>query len=233
MAEETGSKLTYMIYGPLFIGLFVTLFVILVGYYWVKGCNSMPNKKEGFAGPVRGAGVPDCLHTLNNAAFLYEKLSSRITTTETGSDDLREMQVLLGKLACFKRDLMGVAQVVQATYGQPFANAHDMEPVAETTARCFSKTIPQRDLELILEKWGSRGTFLLKRLCTAQNMPEEDQEESLDLFGSVMYDVTDVALGACCNASAGASIAGQPVGRMVGGVEPAALTNLKTYEGYY
>lgn len=220
-------------FGPFLLSLVITALVVSVGYYWWKGCRTMPYQAEGFAGPPKGAGDPDCLRSLSDAAYLYDMLSAKVTETETGPDDLREMKLLLGKLACFKRDLMGAAQLVDATKKQPFSTAHDMEPVAETTARCFSKTIPQRDLELSLEKWGSRGTFLIKRLCTAQNMSEVAQEEVLKIFGGVMADVTQVALGACCNATAGATIAGQAVGRGATGYEPPVLNGLRPYEGYY
>jgi hypothetical protein len=221
------------LFGSLLVLLFFTALVTVVGHYWWSSCNTMPYSAEGFAGPVKGAGVPDCLRTLDDAAFLYTKLSATITETEEGPEDLREMKLLLSKLACFKRDLMGVAQLVSATKQQPFSTAHDLEPVAETTARCFAKTIPQRDLELSLEKWGTRGTFLIKRLCTAQNMSVEDEKATLELFGSIMYEIGSVATAVCCNASAGATIAGQPVGRGAGGFEPPVLNNLRKYEGYY
>ena len=188
---------------------------------------------ENFAGPAVGAGSPDCLRTLSSGAKLYEILSSRTVATEDGPEDLREMQLILSKLACFKRDLMGAAGVVEATRYQPFATAHDLEPVAETTARCFAKTIPQRDLQLSLDKWGSRGTFLIKRLCTAESLSESQEKEALDLFGDAMYDVSQVALGACCNGGPDAKIAGQAQPRMVRGYDAPSKNVMGDYKGYY
>lgn len=194
-------------------------------------------KKEGFfAGPARGAGAPDCLRTSSEIAALHdlveEKVAAAAEPLEAGPDDFRELQVLLGKLACFKRDLMGTAGVVEATRGQAFSTSHDMEPVAETVARCFAATIPQRDLQLILDKWGRRGTFLLKRLCTAYGFTDDEEEEAITLFGKAMADVGDVAMGRCCNAAV-PMIAGQAAPRMVGGYEPPGLVELRKYEGYY
>ena len=188
---------------------------------------------EGFAGPARGAGMPDCLRSSKEAAARYELLASKVNTTEEGPDDLRELQLILSKLACFKRDLTGAAGVVAATRTQPFSTAHDLEPVAETTARCFAKTIPQRDLSLSLDKWGSRGTFLLKRLCTSLRLTDPQEEEAERLFGRLMADVSDVALGRCCNAAGEAVIAGVGQPRLVGGYEPPGLNELRKYEGYY
>ena len=208
------------------ISLIAAGLVTYVGYS--VSCSS----KEGFAGPVAGAGTPGCLNTLNDAAKLSALLHEKPAHTSEGPDDLRELDLILSKLACFKRDLMGNG-VVNATLRQPFSTAHDLEPVAETTARCLAKTIPQRDLQLGLDKWGTRGTFLIKRLCTAEALSDAEEKEAIRLFGSAMQDVNDVALGVCCNATAGAIIAGQPVGRSPGGFEPPSLNGLRDYKGYY
>jgi len=197
--------------------------------------GNMPNSKgsmEGFAGPSVGAGEPNCMHVSSDAAALYDMLSKRTSTTEEGPDDLRELKQILSKISCFKKDLLGVAGVVEATRYQKFATAHDLEPVAETTARCFAKTIPQRDLSLSLDKWGSRGTFLLKRLCTSENLSDSEENDALRYFGDAMADITEIALGKCCNSDVGI-IAGQPQPRMVGGFEPVENEILRPYDGYY
>ena len=197
-----------------------------------KVAKASKSSKEGFAGPSVGAGEPNCMHVSSDAAALYDMLSKRRSTTEEGPDDLRELKQILSKISCFKKDLLGVAGVVEATRYQKFATAHDLEPVAETTARCFAKTIPQRDLSLSLDKWGSRGTFLLKRLCTSENLSDSEENEALRYFGDAMADITDIALGKCCNSDVGI-IAGQPQPRMVAGFEPVENETLRPFNGYY
>jgi hypothetical protein len=187
---------------------------------------------EGFAGPAVGAGEPMCLRTSSEAAALYELFASKRVSTEEGPDDLRELSLILGKISCFKRDLMSTAGMVEATRYQPFSTSHDLEPVAETTARCFAKTIPQRDLALTLDKWGSRGTFLVLRLCSALGLTEAEKDEAVRLLGAAMADVTEIAMGRCCNGGA-AQIAGQSQPRMVGGYEPKPLVDMGEYKGYY
>jgi len=229
------------------LSLFVTALVVTVGWYWWSSSNTQPvneafqvtgpNVKkvrvgEGFAGPTKGAGAVDCLNTSSDCAQLYEMLSNRRSTTEEGPDDLRELKLILSKISCLKRDLMSTAKVVQATFYQPFSTSHDLEPVAETAARCFSKTIPQRDLSLSLDKWGSRGTFLIKRCCTSLNLSDGEEEKALKLFGQAMADLSDIAMGECCNA-ADAVIGGVPQKRMVEGATPPALNALRPYKGYY
>ena len=192
----------------------------------------MISTSEGFAGPAIGAGEPNCMNTSKDFASLYEMLQARKVKTEEGPDDLRELHVLLSKLSCMKRDLLGNAKVVQATRYQPFSTSHDLEPVAETVARCFSRTIPQRDLALSCDKWGSRGTSLIKRLCTALNLSDAEEKEALRLFGDGMADLTDIAMTECCN-SGKVVIGGIENPRMVGGFTPAATQALREYKGYF
>ena len=213
------------------IAAFVAVVGSFIGYQLWVGSNTMPSPVEGFAGPSRGAGVPDCLRTSSEAAALSAMLSSKVASAEEGADDLRDLNVLLGKLACFKRDLMGAAGVVEATYKQPFYTSHDMEPIAETTARCFAKTIPKRDLQLSLGKWTERGSLLVKRLCTSLNLSDSDLQKANALFKQVVADITDVSMTVCMKGPV--TVGGNPGPRMVQGYEPAKLSLLREYNGYY
>jgi len=215
-----------------FIGVIVTILgVLIVSYMW--STSGTRPAKEGFAGPAVGAGEPDCMRSLGDAATLLAMLQSKHSTTEEGPDDLRELKLLLSKLSCFKRDLTGGGGVVEATRYQPFTTAHDIEPIAETTARCFASTIPQRDLQIAFDKWGTRGTFLIKRLCTDEKLSDSEEKEALRLFGTAMQDVADIAVKRCCTAG-DAIIAGKPMTvRSPGGLEGANLLNLGPYKGYY
>jgi hypothetical protein len=257
MAATPAAPAAQKFFALAIFAVLISAFVTFVGYFWWKSSSTAPlpegfsyvasliglNKSsdtqgfqsqvEGFyAGPAVGAGVPNCMRSSKDCAALNELLTSKPLKAEEGADDLRELQVILSKISCFKRDLTGAAGVVEATRYQPFSTAHDLEPVAETTARCFAKTIPQRDLALGLDKWGGRGTFLIKRLCTAENLTEAEETEALRLFGDAMADINDIALGRCCNSDVGV-IAGQPQPRMVGGFESTAIANLRQYTGYY
>jgi hypothetical protein len=242
---------------PMVLALFALMLAAVtafVGYFWWRSCGTTPRSEgfvdssdimnsgfqdkdedevEGFAAPaVVGPTTLNCLQTSKDCAALSALLHSKHVGTEEGPDDLRELDLILSKISCFKRDLTGTAGVVEATRYQRFSTAHDLEPVAETTARCFAKTIPQRDLALGLDKWGSRGTFLIKRLCTAEKLTDAEEHNALRMFGDAMRDITDIAMGACCNSGVGI-IAGQPQPRMVGGFETPAVSALRHYKGYY
>lgn len=225
IAQTTGMNATYMFLGIIiltmfmglsstlglggsymFLGIFGTLIALGIGFYIFYGrANTLPTitpfadmKKEGFyGGPAVGAGIPDCLRTSSEAAKLYSIFANKFQGHEEGSADMRELTLLLSQLSCFKKDLMGVAKQVEATRYQSFDTQLDMEPIAETTARCFAKTIPPRDLDLAFDKWSKRGHFLIVRLCTAANLTEAEVMEAEKLFQALIADVKDVAQTNC------------------------------------
>jgi len=216
----------------MFIGTIVACAAGLIGYQLWMTSTTMPQAiNEGFAGPIHMAGIPDCVQNSDDAAKLYSIFAAKTSSTEEGADDLRELGVLLGKLACLKRDLMSAGHLVAATKGQPFSTAHDLEPVAETAARCFALTIPPRDLDIALNKWSDRGLMLLKRLCTSYSSKTAEQKEAMDLFRAFMNDMKDLMRTVCLKGNS--SIAGAPAPRMVEGREPGENMYLGEYKGYY
>lgn len=187
--------------------------------------------EEGFGGVAVGAGLPDCVRTSSEAAALVSFFLERKNTTEEGEDDLREFTLLLSKLACFKKDLLSLAGVVEATRYQPYSTAHDLEPIAETTARCFAKTIPPRDLDLAFDKWSTRGGKLLDRLCTSYSVGTAEHKDLKGKFAFLINDVKDIAKGACLSGKP--MIAGQEVESREKGYTKENLEEFGEYKGYY
>lgn len=211
------------------LALIVSVVSIFIGYQlWIE---QPMNSTEGFAGPSFGAGTPSCIRTSSLGAQIYEILSTKMSTTEEGPEDFREFTILLGKLSCFKRDLLAPGKLIEATKNQPFRTSQDLEPIAETTARCFAKTIPPRDLQLAFDKWNERGSMLLKRLCTSLGLNDRERKDALNLFALFIKDIQSVAENQCMKGDV--SIAGQAGPRMIGGFEPVALNYLREYKGYY
>jgi len=130
-----------------------------------------------------------------------------------------------------KRDLVAVNGTVNATLYQPFMTAHDIEPVAETTGRCFAKTIPERDLSLSFDKWKTRGRFLISRLCSASDMTPTEKGKMDSLFDQVLVDVYDIAQQRCLAGTP--TIDAKATPRDVGAFSPPALDDLREYTGYY
>lgn len=186
---------------------------------------------EGFAGPAKGAGVPDCLRSSQEASDLYTLFSSKNNTTEEGPDDLRELALLLSKMACLKKDIMGTSGIVEATRYQPYSTAHDIEPVAETAARCLAKTIPPRDLDIILDKWNRRSKELVRRLCSSFKISDSDLKKADVLLKKLIDDISDIAKSQCLKGDV--EIAGKKGPREVDPYTPPELSELREYKGYY
>jgi len=212
------------------IAIFVTLIVTFISFNLWQTANTMPTV-EGFGGVAKGAGIPDCLRTSREASDLYELIVGKIDKTEEGPDDLSELQLLLSKLSCFKKDLLSPSGIVEATRYQPYNTSHDVEPVSETTARCFAKTIPPRDLNITFDKWSSRGKFLVKRLCAAVGLTQAESDKANSLFLAVITDVSDIANSQCLVGEI--HINGKQGPRDVGAYETPNLSELREYKGYY
>lgn len=205
MAELIGDIFNYVLIAAIVFGivyLFMNVKKMTEGFEEnISEENSQESEeeqKEGFFGGVaRGSGHPDCLRTLDSAAKVLAALQSKMSSVEEGKDDFSELQIILSKLACLKKDLMSPSGIVEATRYQPYATAHDIEPVAEITATCLNHTIPSRDLDIAFGKWRDRGNQLIRRLCTAANLKESEVRSVEANFTSAWEDVYQVAKGRC------------------------------------
>ena len=225
-AVKLSPYLTYVIFG-----LVTALVTTTAAFQLWSTSNTMPTAYEGFAAPPHVGGLPNCMNASDDSAAIYSTFLSKTSTTEEGADDLEELSILLGKLACLKRDLMSSSHLVNSTKSSPFSTMHDLEPVAETAARCFSKTIPVRDIEIAVDKWNTRGKMLLNRLCTSYSLTTTTQQKMLSLFKSVIGDITDVMKSVCLKGDV--TIAGVLAPRMVDGKESDGNLYFGEYKGYY
>lgn len=188
---------------------------------------------EGFGGAARGAGWPDCLRTSSEGAALVGLFDGKPCRTEKGAADRRELTQLVGKLACFKKDLLSPSHIIDATRKQEFVTSHDVEPIAETTGRCFSKTLSPRDLEISIEKWTSRGALLVKRLSASAALSPGDVEKAQSLFQSQIRDVADIARTTCVPSAQEQGVATLPGPRDPMGIVTKSSEAADTYTGYY
>lgn len=184
---------------------------------------------EGYGGVAHGAGSPSCLRSSAEGAQLIDMFQNKQARFEEGPDALDELTILVGKLCCFKKDLVSPSYTVNATRMQPYSTNHDVEPISETTARCFAKTVSPRDLSISLDKWTSRGEVLVKKLCTSYSLSSDEVNTAQGLFRYLARDVSDIARSSCLQGEP--MIAGTPGPRDAHPYEP--VSNLGTYSGYY
>jgi hypothetical protein len=195
--------------------------------------NTMGSQaKEGFFGGVAvGSGTPDCLRSSSEGAALVALFSNRQPSSDDSEANLRELTQIVSKLSCFKKDLVSPSYIVEATRYQQFVTMHDIEPIAETTGRCFAKTISPRDLELAFDKWTSRGEILVRRLCSEYQLSAKEVDSAQELFRALIRDVKDVARSMCLQGEP--TIAGKPGPRDPHPFEAPEYVELGTYTGYY
>lgn len=153
--------------------------------------------KEGFTVPEPSflPAPPDC--QTDKANSILKLFDGRNSTTDEGGRDLVEFKHLLNKLSCFKKDLVSPNYTVSATLKQPFITTHDVEPISETTGRCFAKTLPPRDLDIAMDKWTDRGSFLIRRLCTSFTLNDVEAGQMETNFQSFLRDVYDTGREKC------------------------------------
>ena len=159
-----------------------------------------------FGGVARGSGHPDCLRNMVEGSEILDILSGRVEANKKvseGSADYKELELLLSKLACLKKDLMSPSGIVEATRYQSFETAHDRVNIAEVSAMCLNQTIPSRDLDIIFATWRDRGSVLLRKLCTEANLTEKQSVQVEKLFKSAWSDIYDISKSRCLKTDVG------------------------------
>ena len=208
----------------------VGLAVIVYGLIYFMNTTPKYNRvNEGFYGGVaRGSGHPDCLRTLPEGAQVLDIVRNH----STGSDDYNELELLLSKMACLKKDLLAPGSQVDATRYQAFETAHDRVAVAELCGLCLSHNIPARDLDISFMTWRDRGKELIRRLCTSANLTEQDVTEAEILFKKAFDDVYNIATSRCLKTDIGKQNGNQALGD-VGAFEPPESQELRSYDYQY
>ena len=139
------------------IGVYAVLFVLAL-FLFLR-----PNfMKEGFTTIALDSDhMPKCFLRDTEAQALLESVSTQMNT-----DAYRELKLILEKVLCMDADITGPAAGPYSTYQLPFATLHDIEPVASFVGRCVRKVVRERDIEVLMDKYESRGTELLTQLCS-------------------------------------------------------------------
>jgi len=234
-ASATGdsSMLTFVIIGVALAAVIGAFIYLIMGRADTRPIKQGFRGKEGFfGGAVTGTSALPCGRASSEAEALYGMLANKCTGGEGADlkDDLRNLRNLLSKLCCFKVDLMAPQQLISASKELGFSTHQDIQPLGDLTGRCFSKTVPERDIDIQFAKWRSAGLDSIHRLCGALSLTEEETVHAEKLFMTVWKDVMDVARVSCLTkvgemASAGRHEAQPNL--------PETSMNLRKYDGYY
>lgn len=184
----------------LYLGIALVLAVVVGGLLYVfvfRNQTTPAVSREGFQGPVNGVSSIPCGQESAEAQQILRLFDGLKSSTSSGEDDLAEFKQILSKLLCLKADLVSTAQVVNKTTYLPYNNEHDRLNPADVAARCFTKSIPPRDLEISFDTWSKRASVLISRLCTSYRLSNPQSEQLMNLFKAIHMDTFAIAQGAC------------------------------------
>ncbi len=219
MGGESGSGFSWKFFA---IGAVAAALIALLLYFVIDRADTRP-VISGFAdlkeetdpftdvGPitaenVKSTGVkpapavPSEEHFLERMGFqdlpiigstLYSSYAGRVSGQ---TDALLELQELEAKIAAFTADLTSPEKQINASKLVQYNTYQDIRPLADWTAQCFSKNVPERDITLQMERWYLSGKKTLADLNKAAGQAEDT---NLAKLSSMIDAVKSVALSNC------------------------------------
>lgn len=183
----------------------ISLVVGLIAYIVIKFRKTTP-LNEGFNSNLE-TNIVNPIDSVVPTEFagmcrIYETAAVQ---SEEGRADLRELSLILGKLSAVKSDLESPSATVNKTAKLPYTTSHDREQVGEIVARCLSKTIPQRELDITFESLRNRGQSLIYRLAKQSG---KDTAVAAQQFADVWNTVYETAKQQCIATAPASNILG-------------------------
>jgi hypothetical protein len=214
----------------LWVGVAVAILIFFVVKMIVGSADTRPIKQGFYGGPINGTSEFACGRMSSEAEELVSLFSQKqLDVGEEGSQDLHDLKAVLSKMLCMKSDLMAPQRTITAVKELGFATHMDIQPVADLTARCFSFTVPERDLSIQFGKWRDFGLDMVKRLCTAGQLSEEESKKAESLFIAAWKDAMSVAFTMCLKTPTQEKQSPHDAAPHV----PEELQELRPYDGYY
>ena len=159
--------------------------------------------------------MPECVSRSTDA----QKLLARIA--EVSSETADELRLLVSKLCCMEADIMAPSAGTYRTMNLQFRTSEDMEPPSTIVGRCLRNAVNKRDIELIIEKYKSRGHTLVSELC--------DDAAAIAEFDKVVAHLQFAMTSFCLMKQ---PTMDRPIGaRDMGFWEPEDVAELSQYQG--
>ena len=214
------------------VGILLCILVVWIVYQVLKRVNTRPVSESFLSMPVKGASGVPCGQISSEAEALYSMFASVDLNVMKETDlDLSNLKELLGRMCCMKRDLMSPIQTVSSARELGFATHMDIQPVADLTASCFAKTIPERDLSIQFDKWKDFGTKIIHRLSVSASFSESKVQEAERLFKAMWQDAYNLAQETCIGTVPKGAFATGP--HDPAPMRPESIADLRTYDGRY
>lgn len=173
------------------IGAVVAALIAVLVYFIIDKADTRPvmdgfadKKEEKPAIPLEGFASA-------SQSTLYSAYKGLIPES---NEAMIELEQLDAKLAAFKRDLTSPAKTIDASKLVQYNTYQDIRPLADWTSQCFSKNVPERDIQLQMDRWLLSGKKTLADLNGAAGLPKE---KNYDILEAAVEDVKRVALKEC------------------------------------
>ena len=180
-----------------------------------------PTSIEGFATrAVDSKHMPECVSRSTDAQSLLARIAAN-------DDELSaELRLLVSKLCCMEADIAAPSAGVYRTINFQFRTSEDLEPPTTLVGRCLKNAVNKRDVELIIEKFQTRGHVLIKQLCLGS---AEDSLAGAQEFDAVVTRLQIAMMSFCFVKQPSMD---KPIGaRDMGFWESEEVAELSQYQG--
>ena len=172
------------------IGAVVAALIAVLVYFIVDKADTRP-VMDGFADKKEEKPAIPLEGFADKQSTLYSAYKGLIPET---NETMIELEQLDAKLTAFKRDLTSPAKTIDASKLVQYNTYQDIRPLADWTSQCFSKNVPERDIQLQMERWLLSGKKTLADLNSLAGLPKEKNYDKLE---AAVEDVKNVALKEC------------------------------------
>ena len=172
------------------IGAVVAALIAVLVYFIVDKADTRP-VMDGFADKKEEKPAIPLEGFADKQSTLYSAYKGLIPET---NETMIELEQLDAKLTAFKRDLTSPAKTIDASKLVQYNTYQDIRPLADWTSQCFSKNVPERDIQLQMDRWLLSGKKTLADLNSLAGLPKE---KNYDILEASVEDVKNVALKEC------------------------------------
>ena len=209
-----------MVHHEVMFILIGVLFIIIISIIHWKPLENDPWFSEGFSGAasVDPLLMPECVSRSTDAQSLLSRCAVNGNDTDDNGNNLR---LLVTKLCCMEADIASPSPGTYRTFNLQFRTSDDIEPPATLVGRCLQNAMNSRDIELILEKFSTRGHDLIRRM----NLPSSADTELDNVITRLKFAMTTYCFKEQPHMD-------RPIGaRDMGFWEPDTVADLSQYQG--
>lgn len=144
---------------------------------------------EKFSSPATAPFNPKCTQRNADAQVLLRLFPTCTDESNAPTDDATdraELTLILNKLTCLDADVNNSGVQGYNTLSLPYNTSHDQEPLTNFVGRCLNNGTQQRDIELVIEKYESRGKKLINQICKRIGM---DSKTAHEHYGEVIKTI--------------------------------------------